>query len=241
MTVAMATPNNHPPELPHDMLVEIAGHVAASSPRPLDDVSSLRASCRAMHAACGERAVGRRVALEREAAAMRWSDAGRYRSVVEHLARAGNPEACFRAGLALVFADPDPSARVPGAQYLSLAAAAGHKPAAYVLGMLHYDDATGYIRQVEGEVDENATKWTNRECERCRAQVADAVREVTWNVAAVLPVALLDDDEGRQCTAAGCGALQGWSNCRVFCSEECRIGHERALFFSMVPVPVSVS
>jgi hypothetical protein len=89
----------------------------------------------------------------------------------------------------------------------------GSKPAAYVLGMLRYDDAAaaGYIRQVEGVVDENnaTTEWTNRECERCRAQDVDAVREVTWNVAAVLPVALPDDNEGCRCTDADCGAPQG--------------------------------
>ena len=59
-----------------------------------------------MYKACKEGAVGRRVALGREEA-MKWLDNGRYVAVVNHLAGAGNPEACFIVGLPLVFAHQD--------------------------------------------------------------------------------------------------------------------------------------
>ena len=45
--------------------------MAASSPQPMADLCSLRATCKAMYKASKERVVGRRVALEREEA-MKW-------------------------------------------------------------------------------------------------------------------------------------------------------------------------
>ena len=106
-----------------------------------------------MYKASKARAVGRRVALEREAA-MKWQDNERYLTVVNHLAGAGNPEACFIVGLALVFAPQDMQR---GLVFLERAAVADHKAAAYVLGLLLYtagetrDVGKHYIRQVEGE------------------------------------------------------------------------------------------
>ncbi|TVU21982.1 hypothetical protein EJB05_31654, partial [Eragrostis curvula] len=243
------TPLDH---LPHDVVVEIAGRVAATSPRPMDDIASARASCRAMHAACTEGFVGRRVEPEREAA-MKWNERERYRAVVEHLAAAGNPEACSLAGLAIVFAaDGQCDAGPAGVQCLARAAEAGHKAAAYVLGVLRYDagdeeDAVMYIRQVEGkdstagsDVDGNAAGNTNTECVRCQAQAEAAVREVTWNVTTLpspAPVSL--PKEGTRCTAAGCGVPQGWSSYAIFCSEACRIRHEHAQFSALVSLPDS--
>ncbi|TVU21980.1 hypothetical protein EJB05_31652, partial [Eragrostis curvula] len=213
----------------------------------MDDIASARASCRAMHAACTEGFVGRRVALEREAA-MKWNERERYGAVVEHLAAAGNPEACFLAGLAIVFAtDGQCYAGPAGAQCLARAAKAGHKAAVYVLGLLRYhagdeEDAAMYLRQVEGEdaAGNAAGYMTNRECVQCRAQAEAAVREVTWNVIvepSPAPVAL--PKEGSRCTAAGCGVPQGWSNYGVFCSEDCRIRHEHAQFSALVSLPDS--
>ena len=56
-----------------------------------------------MYKASKERAVGRRMALELEEA-MKWLDNERYLAAVNHLGVAGNLEACFIVGLALVFA-----------------------------------------------------------------------------------------------------------------------------------------
>jgi len=250
--------------LPHDMAVEVAGRVAATSPRPVHDLQSLRASCRAMRAACGDRAVGRRVALEREAAAMLWSDAERYLAVVGSLSATGNPEACFLAGVALVFAHR--RARPRGAELLGQAAAAGHKVAAYVLALVLYKagDASGaatrHIRQVEGEAAEAAgggvgvgggcsknttTWWSNEECVRCRAHAVEAVRQATWKMAeleAPVPAVVApppEDDVSHGCTVSGCGSREAWCDWCVFCSEDCRIRYECDMFFSQLPLTVA--
>jgi len=251
--------------LPRDMAVEIAGLVAATSPRPVDDLRSLRASCRAMRAACGDRAVGRRVALEREAVAMLWSDAERYLAVVGSLAGAGNPEACFLSGVALVFAH---RCVRPGAELLGQAAAAGHKVAAYVLALVLYkaggasDVATRHIRQVVGEAAEAddgggdvvvggcnkkiATR-SNKDCVRCRARAAEAVQQATWKMAklpAPVPAVVVappeeDNDGSHRCTSSGCGVREAWCDWGMFCSEDCRIRYECDMFFSQLPLTVA--
>ncbi|CAL4958071.1 unnamed protein product [Urochloa decumbens] len=233
--------------LPHDMAVEIAGHVAATSPTPVTDLGSLRASCRAMRAACGDRDVARRVALEREAGAMRWSDHERYLAVVGSLSGAGNPEACFLAGVALAFTQPQ-RAR-PGVELLGQAAKAGHRVAAYVRALLLYnggagdeDDARRLIRQVEGEAAAaTEQRKSNAECVRCREQAVEAVRQATWRMAelpASAVVALPEDDADR-CTVKGCGETEAWYEWAAFCSENCRIRHERGMFFSQLPLTVA--
>jgi hypothetical protein len=207
-----------------------------------------------MRTACKEGVVGSRVALEREES-MRWFDNDRYIALVNNLAAAGNPEACFVLGLTLVFAQR--CTAPAGTEWLRRAAAAGHKVAAYVLGVLHYSyrdkqEAERYIRQVEGE-DEGvahgckklASGRTNRKCVRCRAQAVQAVREVTWKVDGMMgtvPVSLLPpaEDGGQGCKGSGCSVPEGWAGgCVVFCSDGCRIRHEYSEFFSQVSLPVT--
>ncbi|KAF0896089.1 hypothetical protein E2562_018204 [Oryza meyeriana var. granulata] len=127
-----------------------------------------------MHAATKERDVGRRVSLER-LDRMKWLENERYLAVVNHLVGAGNPGACFIVGVTLVFASQDIK---QGLLFLDKAASAGHKAAAYVLGLLLYKSdeahATGkkYISQVEGDDGEAVAgagaRRTNRECQQCR-------------------------------------------------------------------------
>ncbi|OEL19191.1 hypothetical protein BAE44_0019790 [Dichanthelium oligosanthes] len=241
--------------LPHDMAVEIAGHVAATSPRPVDDLCSLRATCRAIRAACGDRAVGRRVALEREGA-MRWSDNERYLAVVGGLSGAGNPEACFLSGLTLVFTHR--CAR-PGSDLLARAAVAGHKVAAYVLALVRYradggasDVAKQHIRQVEGEPAADVViggckttpkQRSNKECVRCRTQAVEAVRQATWKMAELpaptVAAAESPEDDGKRCTVSGCGVPEAWCDWAAFCSEDCRIRHECTRFFSQLPLTIA--
>ena len=73
----------------------------------------------------------RAVALEREEA-VKWQDNGRYVAVVNHLAGASNPEACFIVSLTLVFAHQDMQRSLV---CLDRAAVAGHKATTYVLGL----------------------------------------------------------------------------------------------------------
>ncbi|KAF8705028.1 hypothetical protein HU200_031285 [Digitaria exilis] len=242
------------------MAVEIAGHVAATSPRPMEDLRSLRASCQAMRAACSDRDVGRRVALEREAAAMRWADHDRYLAVVGILSGAGNPKACFLAGITLIFVHRSAQ---QGAELLGRAAMAGHKVAAYVLGVLLYtynadnavdDIARRHMRQVEGDEEVASSDddvaiakiISNSECVRCRAQAVEAVRQATWKMAELPNTTTVsnmvtpeEDDASHRCEVSGCGAHDGWSDSAVFCSEDCRIRHECAMFISQLPLTVA--
>jgi hypothetical protein len=51
--------------LPIEVNNDIAGHRAATSERPMDDLRSLRATYREMRCVCNNATVGRRVVLER--------------------------------------------------------------------------------------------------------------------------------------------------------------------------------
>jgi hypothetical protein len=214
--------------------------------------------CRATRGACEEGAVGSRVALEREER-MRWLEPDRYLALVGNLAALGNPEACFVRGLELVFAAAAEAAVRGGVEWLRRAATAGHKTAAYVLGVLHYggddrQEAERYIRQVEGEdggeggvaqgCEQQAGRKTNRECVRCRTLAVHAVREVTWKVVdgvtmGSVPVPVPPPE--KSCKGGGCGVAEGWNfGCAVFCSDGCRIRHEYSEFFSRVPFTVDL-
>lgn len=85
-----------------------------------------------MYKVSKERAVGRRVVLEREKV-MKWLDNEHYLTVINHLADAGNPKACFIVGLTLVFVHQDMQRDL---MCLDRTTVAGHKAAAYVLDLL---------------------------------------------------------------------------------------------------------
>lgn len=92
----------------------------------------------------------------------------RYLELVDNLAAVGNLEACFVRGLMLVFAK---RCMHDGTQCLAQAAAADHKVAAYVLGVLHYcygekQEAKPYIRQVEGEDEGGVAMGASRAAAR---------------------------------------------------------------------------
>uniref|UniRef100_A0A0E0L3X4 At2g35280-like TPR domain-containing protein n=1 Tax=Oryza punctata TaxID=4537 RepID=A0A0E0L3X4_ORYPU len=235
-----AAATTHELVLCHDNVVHIACLIAATSSEPIADLLSLRATCKAMHAAAKERDVGRRIPLERMEN-MKWMENERYIAVVNHLVGASNPDACFIVGVTLIFVHQDME---QGPLFLNKAATAGHKAAAYVLGLLLYKSdearATGkkYISQVEGDDDEAeagvGVKRTNRECRRCRKIAEDAVQEATWKVRGQHGRMLVLPEDNHQCTAAGCGVESGWGGYGVFCSDGCRIKHEYSKFFTEV-------
>ena len=121
-------------------------------------------SCKAMYKASKERAVGRHMGLEREEA-MKWLDNDHYLAVVTHLAGAGSLEARFIIGLTLVFARQDMQRDL---LFLERGAVAGHKAAAYVLGLLLYtagetcNIGNHYISQVEGEPADGGCEMAKR-------------------------------------------------------------------------------
>ncbi|KAL5220639.1 hypothetical protein ABZP36_025352 [Zizania latifolia] len=237
-------------ELSYDCTVLVASAVAATSTQPVADLQSLRARhanyFKAMHMATKERFVGRRVPLER-LNTMRWLENERYLAVVKHLAAAGNPDACYVVGVTWVFARQDME---QGFLCLRQAAAAGHKVATYVLGLLLYASGAAargagkkYIRQVEGDAPASTSAsakpkpTTNQECRRCRHIAVDTVDEVTWKVTGqrrrgqVAPPPPEEDDY--RCKSSVCGK-EGWGGYGVFCSEGCRIRHEYSKFFTKV-------
>jgi hypothetical protein len=52
-------------DLPYVVAIRIVGHLAVTSERHMDKLHNLRATYKFMRHVCGDRAVGRRVALER--------------------------------------------------------------------------------------------------------------------------------------------------------------------------------
>ncbi|KAM0829840.1 hypothetical protein ACQ4PT_066619 [Festuca glaucescens] len=223
--------------LPRELVVDIVGILAASSPQPMADLCNLRSTCKDMYGACKERHVGRRLALEKERG-MKWRDNVGYFAMLKNLADAGNPEACFTLGLTLVLARHN---KQQGLACLDQAVAGGHKTAAYVLGVLLYtlkderDVAKRYISQVEGDVMRNvATEKTNRECKKYRQLAVNAVREVAWKGMENGGQSGLVPEDGRRCTSARCGVPEDWADYDVFCGDDCRIRHECVEFFGQV-------
>ena len=57
-------PTSHLLALPDELAIEIAGHFAVTSERPMDDIRSLRVACSSMRHICGNPTIGRRMALD---------------------------------------------------------------------------------------------------------------------------------------------------------------------------------
>ncbi|RLN27651.1 hypothetical protein C2845_PM05G20910 [Panicum miliaceum] len=159
-------------ELPTDLAIKIAGRLAATSKRPMDDLRALRATCRRMLRVCSEPEVGRRVTLGRFKDNMSWDDPAGYATLVGHLTKVGNPEACFLIGMEVAFRKGTPLASVCTIEFQH-AAEFGHNLAAYVGAILLYranDDAVSddvarrYMREVEGEEDAVAAAAAGHGC-----------------------------------------------------------------------------
>uniref|UniRef100_K3ZM59 F-box domain-containing protein n=1 Tax=Setaria italica TaxID=4555 RepID=K3ZM59_SETIT len=113
-------------DLPMEVLINIAGHVAATSLQPMDDLHNLRVVYRVMHRACGDPSVGRRVALLRTYwEDMQWNELDRYYILLALLVGVGNPEACTIKGI------------------LSHVAAGGHDVGAYLYTLMMYRNNGG--------------------------------------------------------------------------------------------------
>ena len=86
-----------------ELMIEIASRVAAQSEYAMADLGNLHATCKAMCVVCGTAKVGRRLAL-RCVLRRRFYLGPEYRAtLITGLATVGNPEACFRSGMCLVF------------------------------------------------------------------------------------------------------------------------------------------
>ncbi|RLM85037.1 hypothetical protein C2845_PM04G16660 [Panicum miliaceum] len=148
-------------ELPHEVAIQITSHLAATSERPMDDLRSLRATCKFMRGVCKDRTIGKHVALDQQFARnMMRNNYNGYVNLLARLAQLGNPEACFLTRMAVVFPRGTPAVPRPCIVHFGRAACGGHNVAAYVVAVLRYkanasatddDAARWYMRQVEGE------------------------------------------------------------------------------------------
>ncbi|CAN6308944.1 unnamed protein product [Urochloa humidicola] len=149
--------------LPDDLAISVAGLLAASSPDPMQDLRSLRRSCKWMCQVCKSRHVAKSIpvqhALERELFAVPHYGRDYRNDLIAKLAEAGIEEACFRDGLRNVF-DVYRSELDCPLDNLKSAADKGHNLAAYLLALCLYrrnggavDDekAKELIRKLEGE------------------------------------------------------------------------------------------
>jgi hypothetical protein len=87
--------------LPTEVNIDIISHLAATSKRAMDDLRSLRATCREMCRVCNNAAVGWRAALERFAVELQWNDRKGYDALLDCLTRIRNSEACFLSGMVI--------------------------------------------------------------------------------------------------------------------------------------------
>jgi hypothetical protein len=89
--------------LPIEVNIDIVDHLTATLERAMDDLCSLRATCREMHHVCKNVAVGQGVELERFAVELQWNDRKGYDALLDCLSRIRNPEVCFLYGMDILF------------------------------------------------------------------------------------------------------------------------------------------
>jgi hypothetical protein len=80
--------------LPTEVNNDIAGHIAATSERAMDDLCSLGATSWEMCRMCKNATVGRRVALERFAIELQWNNRKGYNAFLDCLTHIRNSKAC---------------------------------------------------------------------------------------------------------------------------------------------------
>ncbi|RLM70237.1 hypothetical protein C2845_PM17G07440 [Panicum miliaceum] len=222
-------------ELPTDLAIKIAGCLAATSERPMDNLRVLWATCHSMLRLCGEPEVGRRVALRRFADDMSWDDPVGYATLVSCLTKVGNPEACFLTGMEVVFRKGTPLAPVCTVE-LQRVAEFGHNLAAYVAAILLYrandgavsnNAARRYMRQVEGHGD-GGPQFRNDGCLRWREEATERIWRTYWRriLDPPEPAAMPMTRGDLLCAGGMCGSpVNPWEpqGLTKYCSEDCRI------------------
>ncbi|KAF8701305.1 hypothetical protein HU200_033634 [Digitaria exilis] len=238
-------------KLPNEILALIAGQVTTTSTRPMKDLRSLRATCKAMHHPCRDRDVGRCLALQRvRVKQMQEEDPAGYDVFARSLAACGNLEACFLTWMDGIFGR-NRSPRPPLEQ-LHRAATAGHRTAAYVAAVFLYRANNGndtnatameYMKQVEFE---DGLKWRPRFIPNAYTMdirpyaVKLALRSrrfalVLGLLRPMLPPVVVRGNVD-QCLGrvfSGREPSRGYF-CRHFCSDECRLRFECLEFFYRV-------
>jgi hypothetical protein len=119
--------------LPHDLRIEIAACIGATSERPLADLRSLHGTCLTMHHVRDHGDVGRRLSIEgiRDEISWVW-DPTAYKAFLAMLTGLGNPDACFLSRIKAFFIENR------GYNDLQRATEGGHDVASYLYAILLY-------------------------------------------------------------------------------------------------------
>ncbi|CAN6169505.1 unnamed protein product [Urochloa humidicola] len=242
--------------LPDNLAITVADLLAASSPDPMQDIRSLRRSCKWMCQVYKSRHITKSIRVQH---ALEWelyvvADYGRdYRNdLIGKLAEVGNEEACFRDGLRIIFDVYRSELDFP-LDNLKSTAHKGHNLMAYMLTLCLYrcncravDDekAKALKRKLEGEDGPGAVaaggggvrrRWTNNACVVAHLRTA-ALAEMydppyidNWvNIAK--PERIFTHNASGNCRYLP--GTEKWDQPTEFCSEDCRIRFECETFFN---------
>ena len=97
-------------DLPTRVVVQIVGHLPMTSFSPMDNLRSLRVTCRFLCSITSDRTVGQLLDVRRFTAAMLWNDRTAYAALLAHLTDIGNPEAFYITRMNNVFSKGTPRA-----------------------------------------------------------------------------------------------------------------------------------
>jgi len=127
--------------LPTDVQIEIAGHLAVTSDRPMDDLHSLWATCSSIYHICGNPTISRCLSLDWVRRGRMGANPVNYYTLLASLTQVNNTEACFLTRIQTVFMEKH--SPQPCLDDLAHATDGGHHLAAYLVAMLLYRD-NGY-------------------------------------------------------------------------------------------------
>jgi hypothetical protein len=232
--------------LPTEIAVEIAAHLAESSDFAVAEVGSLRATCKKMRQVCRMPEGWRHLAVHLLLPIGSWDlyyDNGFRQNLIINLSKVGNPVACFFLGMRVVLVEARGDLW-PSLDMLKYAAKAEHQVAMNVLTVYKYrpnsgaeEDASAMelFRKIEGD-DAGAgapATWANMACARLRQQallVSVNVVPLTRRVPVQKPVSRVHRCASRPMF----GWDAAWEGRQLFCSKECRIRSESAAYFNSV-------
>ncbi|XP_047076281.1 uncharacterized protein LOC124686360 [Lolium rigidum] len=221
--------------LPSDILVEVTARIAGESTTPLNDIVSLRRSCKVFRDATAAREVGRCMAVQREWR-LHWWDKARFLSVLRRCAASGNPDASYILGLEEIC---NRRRKASGLLHLRRAMEHGHPVAAYTIGMIMLRDSLdleGIEQAMEYLEGGSASRIrSNIKIASVRREAASVMRRLTmrrWKRA----------EPTAPCTEPLCGKMEetaeAWDEAddeqRRFCSRMCRWRHEYRRFVERI-------
>uniref|UniRef100_A0ACD5ZAZ0 Uncharacterized protein n=1 Tax=Avena sativa TaxID=4498 RepID=A0ACD5ZAZ0_AVESA len=224
--------------LPSDILVEVTARIAGESTTPLNDIVSLRRSCKVFRDATASREVGRCMAVQREWR-LHWWDKAMFLSVLRRCAASGNADASYILGLEEIC---NRRRKASGLRHLRRAMEHGHAAAAYTIGMIMLRDSYDLegIEQAMGYLEGggsalSAPRTTRAKIASVRREAASVMRRLTmsrWKTA----------EPTAPCTDPRCGEMEETSESwdedddeqRRFCSRMCRRRHEYCRFVERI-------